>query len=120
MVWITSISVIRLLTFRFSRQMPSRLGHVRTTRISVLRPCSYSCWLLLPERILPALLFLASFAQKRGQCAKVQEALVQPVKRLIQGPRKIDEQDHAIALGVIPNFMVERVIKDEGFALAPG
>jgi len=75
---------------------------------------------LLPKGILPAFLFFTGFAEEGGESAEIEQALVQPVEGLIERAGEIHEEDDAVAFGVVPDFMIKRVVEDEGFAFAPG
>ena len=75
---------------------------------------------LFPERILPSFLLFTGFTKKWRERSEIQQPLIHPMKWRIERPRKIHEQHHPITFGVIPHFVVEGVVKDQGLALAPG
>src|SRR5437867_2288861 len=88
--------------------------------ILVFRSASISSAVLFLVKLpLPRRLFLSGFSQEGRKCPDAQKSLVQPVPRLPERAREIHEQYHAIAIRVVPDFVVERVVKDERFALRP-
>src|SRR4030095_4613827 len=68
---------------------------------------------------LPRSLLLSGLAQERRERTNAQETFVQPVPRLLERAREINEQHHAIAIRVVPYFVIERVVEDQRFACRP-
>src|SRR5579859_1979968 len=69
--------------------------------------------------LLPLLLFVAGFAEKWGQGADAQQRLIHLMKREFERPREINKQHDAIAVGVVPNLVVESIVEDQAFAPGP-
>src|SRR6478736_1006666 len=74
---------------------------------------------LLVKLLLPGGLFLSSFAEERRERADVQQSCVEPVPGLLEWPREIHEQHHAITVGVIPDFVVVGIVEDQCLTLGP-
>ena len=46
--------------------------------------------------------------------------MVEPAEGPLEGALEVDEQGHPVPVGVIPDFVVPRVVKDEALAFLPG
>ena len=68
---------------------------------------------------LPLFLLLAGLSQKGRQRAGTHQGVVHPVKGLPQGSHKIDKQHDTVTIRVIPDLVIEGVVKQESPSLRP-
>src|SRR5436190_13431853 len=72
-----------------------------------------------PHLLLPRLLLPLGLAKEWSEGGEIHDEVVDPVQGPFERPFEVDEEHHAIAIGVIPNLVVPGIVEDEALALLP-